>query len=166
MATPKKKPRAGGAKPGADDVRVLVRNRRATHDYHIHDRIEAGVALLGSEVKSLRDARASIGDGYAEIRRGEAWLVNVQIQEYPWANQFNHDPLRPRKLLLHKGELRKLAVKTEQRGYTLIPLQIYLKKGRVKVELGLVTSKRQYEKRDASREADAKREIDQALKRR
>ncbi|HUH03066.1 MAG TPA: SsrA-binding protein SmpB [Kofleriaceae bacterium] len=138
-----------------EGVKVLVRNRRATYDYAVSDRVEAGIALLGSEVKSLREGHAVIADGHAVIRNGEAWLVNVKIQEYPWANQFNHEPTRERKLLLHRSELKKLATKTQQRGYTLIPMSMYLKDGKIKVELGLATGKRQYDKRQAEREKNA-----------
>lgn len=135
-----------------EGAKVLVRNRRATYDYAVSDRFEAGISLLGSEVKSLREGHAVIADGHAVIRNGEAWLVGVKIQEYPWANQFNHEPERERKLLLHRHEIKKLATKTQQRGYTLIPLSIYLKNGKIKVELGLATGKRQYDKRQAERE--------------
>jgi len=150
----------------SDGVKVLVRNRRAFHDYQIGDRIEAGLVLVGSEVKSLREGRAALADAYAEIRGDEAWLVGVQIKEYPWANQFNHEPLRDRKLLLHRSEIRKLAIKTQQRGYTLVPLALYLKDGKIKVELGLASGKRKYEKRQAAKEATDRREIAQELKRR
>jgi SsrA-binding protein len=157
---------AGKKKPDDDGVRVLARNRRARHDYAIEETYEAGISLVGSEVKSLRDARVALTDAYAELRGGEAFLVNAQIDEYPWANQFNHDPRRTRKLLLHRQELRKLTVKTDQRGYSLIPLSIYLKNGKIKVELGLGVGRKHYEKRDAKREAEAKREIEQATRRR
>jgi SsrA-binding protein len=148
-----------------DGARVLVRNRRALHDYAIEETMEAGIVLLGSEVKSLRDARANLNDAYAEIRDSELWLVNAQIQEYPWANQFNHEPMRRRKLLLHKREIRRAAVKT-QRGFSLIPLSIYLKDGKIKVELALAVGKKLYEKREATREAEAQRDIDRALRQR
>lgn len=149
-----------------DGARVLVRNRRALHDYEIDETIEAGIVLVGSEVKSLREAHGHLNDAYAEIRNDEVWLNNAQIQEYPWANQFNHEPMRPRKLLLHKREIRRLAIKTQQRGFTLIPLAIYLNQGKIKVELGLAEGKKQYEKREATREAEAQRDIDRAMKRR
>ena len=144
--------------------KVIATNRKAAHDFHIHERIEAGIVLLGSEVKSLRDAKATIPDGWVEIKNGEAWLHGIAINEYPWANLFNHDQRRTRKLLLKKAEIEKLAVKTQQRGFTLIPLQLYFKEGLVKVQLGLVTHKKQHDKRDAKREADDKREIDRAMK--
>ena len=154
------------AAAGVDEIRVLVRNRRAFHDYEISDRLEAGLVLVGSEVKSLRDAKASLAEGFIEIRVGEAWLVGAQINEYPWANQFNHDPKRPRKLLLHREELARLEVKTSQRGFTLVPLSIYLKGGRIKLELGVARGKKQFEKRESKKQAEAKREIQQELRRR
>ena len=156
MAAPKK---------DADVIKLVAQNRKATHDFVIHERFEAGIVLVGSEVKSLRDAKVTLTDGFAEIRNGEAWLVGMNINEYAWANRFNHEPKRVRKLLLHKQEIAKLEGKTQLRGYTLIPLQLYFKKGKVKVELALVTHKKQHDKRAAKREADDKREIDRAMKR-
>ena len=157
----KKRQKPGSAPEG---TKLLVRNRTAARDYQIHDTIEAGLVLLGSEVKSLREAHATIGDAHVQIRQGEAWLIGATIKEYPWANQFNHEPGRDRKLLLHKREIARLAIKIQQRGFSLIPLSIYLKNGRIKTQLALVTGKKLYEKRDATREADAKREIDRAMK--
>jgi|SRR5688572_5819917 SsrA-binding protein len=145
-------------------VKVIATNRKATHDFHIHERVEAGIALVGSEVKSLRAAKATLVDGWVEIKKGEAWLHGIQINEYAQANRWGHDVHRLRKLLLHRHELDKLGTKTQQRGYTLIPLSLYFKGGRVKVELGLVTHKQHHDKREAKKEADAKREIDRALK--
>ncbi len=147
-----------------EGIKVVATNRKASHDFLIHERIEAGLVLVGSEVKSLREARTTIPDGWVEIRKGEAFLHGITINEYAWANRFGHDTGRIRKLLLHKAEIEKLAVKTQQRGYTLIPLQLYFKDGRVKCELGLVTHKKQYDKRNTKREADDKREIDRAMK--
>jgi SsrA-binding protein len=144
--------------------KTVATNRKASHDFHIHERMEAGMVLLGSEVKSMREAKVTIADGWVEIRKGEAWLHGVQVNEYKWANQFNHDVGRVRKLLLHRQEIDKLSIKTQQRGFTLIPLSLYFKDGRVKVELGLVTHKKVHDKRDAKREADDKREIDRAMK--
>jgi SsrA-binding protein len=146
--------------------KVLVRNRKALHEYEISETYEAGVQLLGSEVKSLRASHASINEGFVELRRGEAWLVGVQIEEYPWANQFNHEPTRRRKLLLHRQELGKLAKLTDQKGMTLVPLAIYLKGGKIKVEVAVGKGKRQYEKRESKKEAEAKREIDREMNRR
>lgn len=145
--------------------KFIAQNRKATHDFLIHERYEAGVALVGSEVKSLRDAKVTIADGWAEIRKGEVWLHGIQINEYPQANRDNHQVDRVRKLLLHKAEIAKLGAKTRERGFTLIPLALYWKEGRVKVELGLATHKKQYDKRAAKRAADDQREIDRAAKR-
>ena len=146
-------------------IKVVAQNRKASHDYFIHDKLEAGVVLVGSEVKSLRDSKVTMSEGWAEIRKGEAWLEGVQINEYPWANRYNHELKRPRKLLLHKRELDKLWTRTQVKGFTLIPLAIYFKNGRVKVELGLCTHKKLHDKRDAKRESEDKREIDRAMKR-
>jgi SsrA-binding protein len=151
-------------KPQAPIVKVIATNRKATHDFTIHERIEAGIALVGSEVKSLRAARVVIADGWVEIRKGQAFLHNVQIHEYAQANRWGHDIERVRKLLLHKHEIDKLGVKTQQRGFTLIPLALYFKGGRVKAELGLATHKKHHDKRETKKAADAKREIDRELK--
>ena len=156
----------GKAKPPQEGVKVLARNRRARHDYDIEETLEAGIALVGSEVKSLRDQRASIAEGHVTIRDREAWLVGVQIQEYPWAHDRTHAPTRDRKLLLHRREIDKLDTKLTQRGYALIPLAFYTKQGTIKLEIGVARGKRQYEKRESQKEAEAKREIDRALRRR
>ena len=153
------------AKQAADGLRVIATNRKASHDFHIHERVEAGIALVGSEVKSLRDAKVTIADGWVEIRRGQAYVHGIQINEYAQANRWQHEVARVRKLLLHKREINKLGDKTTVKGYTLIPLSLYFKGAKVKVELGLVTNKKQYDKRAAKREADDKREIDRAMKR-
>ena len=152
------------AKPAADAVRVIATNRKASHDFHIHERLEAGIALVGSEVKSLREAKVTIADGWVEIRKGQAFVHGIQINEYAQANRWQHDVSRVRKLLLHRHELAKLGDKTQIQGYTLIPLGLYFKGARVKVELALVTHKKQHDKRAAKREADDKREIDRAMK--
>ena len=152
------------AKKPADGVRVIATNRKATHDFHIHERFEAGIALVGSEVKSLRDAKVTIADGWVEIRKGQAFVHGIQINEYAQANRWQHDVARVRKLLMHRHELDKLGDKTQIQGYTLIPLGLYFKGAKVKVELALVTHKKQHDKRAAKREADDKREIDRAMK--
>jgi SsrA-binding protein len=145
--------------------KLICKNRRAFRDYYVLSRYEAGMALVGSEVKSLRDGRASLGsDAYAEVKDSELFLVGCHIAEYPGANQFNHEPLRVRKLLMHKAEIRKLAIKLLERGYTLVPLQLYFAKGRAKVELGLAKGKRQYDKRAAVRQRDQARELDGEMK--
>lgn len=147
-----------------EDAILLVRNKKAWHDYEIVERFEAGMVLVGSEVKSLRDRRASLVEGYIEVRGGEAWLVGVTINEYPWANQFNHDPTRRRKLLLHRAEIKKLDTMVSQRGHSAVPLSLYLLRGLVKLAIGVGKGKRHYEKREAKKESDAQREIDRALR--
>ncbi|MBC7977623.1 MAG: SsrA-binding protein SmpB [Myxococcales bacterium] len=153
------------AKTPPDVVRVIASNRKATHDFHVHERMEAGIALVGSEVKSLRESKITIADGWVEIRKGQAYVHGIQINEYAQANRWQHEVARVRKLLLHKQEINKLGTKTLVKGYTLIPLSVYFKGSKVKVELALVTHKKQHDKRAAKREADDKREIDRAMKR-
>jgi SsrA-binding protein len=150
--------------PDKKAIKTIATNRKATHDFSLHERIEAGIALVGSEVKSLREARVVIADGWVEIRKGQAWLHGIQIQEYAQANRWGHDIDRVRRLLLHKHEINKLGIKTSQRGFTLIPLQMYFKGGHVKVELALATHKKQHDKRATKRAADDQREIDRATK--
>jgi SsrA-binding protein len=147
-----------------DHVVVIATNRKATHDFVIHEKMEAGIVLVGSEVKSLRDAKVTMADGWVEIRKGQAFLHGIQINEYSQANRWQHDVARVRKLLMHKHEIEKLGTKTLIKGYTLIPLQLYFKGARVKVELALVTHKQHHDKRQAKKDADAKREIDRAMK--
>jgi len=145
-------------------MKVVCTNRKAYHDYHIEDTVEAGIALLGTEVKSLRDGRANLKDSYAVIKGGEVFLLNCHISPYSHGNIANHDPLRERKLLLHSAEIRKLQGKAAQKGYSLIPLKIYLKGPRFKVELGLAKGKKVFEKREAIKEREARKEIEKALK--
>ncbi len=152
------------AKTGEPVLKVIATNRKASHDFTIHERIEAGVALKGSEVKSLRDAKVTIADGFVDIRKGQAYLHGIQINEYAQANRWGHDVDRVRKLLLHRHELAKLGDKVQLKGFTLIPLALYFKGPFVKIELGLVTHKKQHDKRESKREADDKREIDRAMK--
>lgn len=142
-----------------DQTRTIVcRNRRAQHDYFILDRIEAGLVLQGSEVKSLRDGRATLTDAYAVIERGEAYLVNLHIAPWPNAPYFNHNPLRKRKLLLHAKQIGKLQLKIEQRGLGLVALSIYFSaNNKAKVELGLVRGKKKYDKRESIRQRDEQR---------
>jgi SsrA-binding protein len=160
--------RAAVPKAAAGDavVKVIASNRKATHDFVIHDRLEAGIVLVGSEVKSLRDAAVTIADGWVEMKKGQAYIHGIQINEYAQANRWQHEVGRVRKLLLHRTEIDRLGVKTEQRGFTLIPLSIYFKGGKVKVELALVTHKKLHDKRESKRAADDKREIDRAMKQR
>ncbi|MBI4511457.1 MAG: SsrA-binding protein SmpB [Deltaproteobacteria bacterium] len=153
-------------KAAKEGRKILLRNRKALHDYAIDEQFEAGIVLLGSEVKSLRDSQGSLVDAFAEVRQEELWLVGAKINPYPWANQFNHEPERDRKLLMHKQEIRRLAQKIREKGYTLVPLEIYLSGSKVKVTLALAKGKRLYEKRESKKEAEARREIEAATARR
>ncbi|GAC1613334.1 MAG: SsrA-binding protein SmpB [Candidatus Dormibacteraceae bacterium] len=140
-------------------------NRRAYHDYFVDDKYEAGMLLLGTEVKSLRAGKCNLRDGYIRIVNNEAWLENVHISPYPQGNLQNHEPLRSRKLLLHREEIASLIGKVRQKGYTMIPLRVYIVRNRAKLEVGLGRGKRQYDKREALAEADAKREMARAIRR-
>jgi SsrA-binding protein len=147
--------------------RVLVaQNRKARHDYHIDDRYEAGLVLTGTEVKSLREGRASLVDGYAAVKEGEVWLHNVHIPEYTQGTWTNHEPRRARKLLLHRDQIRKLNAKTQESGLTIIPLALYFKDGYAKVEIGVARGKKSYDKRHSLAEREAKRDADRAMARR
>ena len=146
----------------ARDVAV---NRRAYHDYFIDEKMEAGIMLTGSEVKSVRNGRTNLRDGFVRIDGNEAWLENVNISPYTQANLMNHEPMRSRKLLLHRKQIASLIGKVRQKGYTLIPLRVYFSRNRAKVEVGLARGKRQYDKREAIAERDAKREIARAVRR-
>ena len=141
-----------------EDVQVLATNRQAFFNYFIEEKVEAGVALLGTEVKSLREGRANLKDGYAMVRQGEVWLINCHISPYSHGNLNNHDPLRERKLLLHREEIRRLDRKRRMSGLTLVPLRLYVRKGRIKVELGLARGKKLHDKREAIRQRDLDRE--------
>jgi len=145
--------------------KLITQNRRARHDYEILDTVEAGLVLLGPEVKSLRDGRANLSDAYAAIRGSEAWLVNAHISPYAQAARENPDPRRERKLLLHRREIARLAGQVSERGLTLVPLAMYFKAGRAKVELGLARGKRSYDKRETIRRREQEREIERALRR-
>jgi len=145
-------------------VKVVATNRKAFHEYFIHDTSEAGIALLGSEIKSIRAGRVSLQDGYVSFEKGEAWLVNVHIAQYDPASRQNHDPKRRRKLLLHRREIDRLAGKVQEKGFTVIPTRLYLKDGRAKVEIGLAKGKRLYDKREAIAKRDSQRQVDRALK--
>ncbi len=154
----------GGDKP-AEGERVVATNRRARFDYAIEDRWEAGLALTGSEVKSLRDGNVSLSDAYALPKGDELFLVNCRIGEYKQASHFGHAPLRDRKLLMRRAEIDRVRGKVEQRGYTLVPLRIYFKKGWAKVELGLGKGRAHEDRREAIAERESKREMDRALAR-
>ncbi len=147
------------------EERVLATNKKAFHEYFILDRFEAGLVLLGTEVKSIREGRINLKDAYAMVRREEAFLLNCHISPYSHGNRENHDPLRTRKLLLHHREIRKLIGKTQEKGLTLIPLRVYLRRGRIKVELGLARGKKLFDKRETERRREADRESRAAMKR-
>jgi len=150
----------------ADDFKMVAKNRKARFEYTIEDSFEAGMVLVGTEVKSLRQGRINLRDGYVRIKAGELWLENVHITPYPFAHYGNHEPLRSRKLLVHKREIRRLTGKVAERGYSLIPLSLYFKKGRAKIQIGLAKGKKAYDKRRALRERQESREIERALRRR
>jgi len=145
-------------------MKVVCQNRKAYHDYHIDETVESGIALLGTEVKSLREGKANLKDSYVIIKGGEVFLLNCHISPYSHGNIMNHDPLRTRKLLLHKKEISRLAGKVVAKGYTLIPLKMYFKDSFAKVEIGLAKGKKLFEKRDTIKEREARREIERAMK--
>ncbi|HAH96279.1 MAG TPA: SsrA-binding protein [Firmicutes bacterium] len=142
----------------------IVVNRQARHEYFIIETYEAGIALAGTEVKSLRQGKGSLNDAFARVEHNEMLLYNMHISPYDFGNRFNLDPLRPRKLLLHKEEIRRLYGKTREKGLTLVPLRFYLKRGKVKVELALAKGKRLYDKREDLAARDAKREVERAFR--
>ncbi len=148
----------------ADSIKLLAQNKKAYHDYFIEDTYECGIELVGTEVKSMRAGGVNLKDSYAGLRNGEVILHNMHVSPYEKGNIFNRDPLRERKLLLHKYEIRKLIGKTKETGYSLVPLKVYLKGSRIKIELALVKGKKLYDKRDAIADRDAKRQIDRKIK--
>ncbi len=155
-----------GKRADVDGVKVVAKNRRAVFDYAIEERIEAGIALTGSEVKSLREANVALSDSYAALRGDDLWLFNCRIGEYKSAAAgFGHEPLRERRLLLHRSEIEKLRGKVQQRGYTLVPISLYFKDGWAKVELGLGRGKTHEDRRDHIAERESRREMDRALSR-
>jgi SsrA-binding protein len=149
--------------PKESGRKFIAQNRKARHDYHIEDTVEAGIVLTGTEVKSLREGRASLVDGYATIDGGEVWLHRIHIPEYTEGSWTNHEPRRARKLLLHRREIEKLSGKTTEAGFTLVPLALYFKDGKAKVELAVGRGKRSYDKRQDLAKRDARREIARAM---
>ena len=147
-------------------IKVIATNRKARHEYHFHDTYEAGLVLMGSEIKSIRAGRVSLQEGFVLFEGGEAWLVNVHIAQYNPASQQSHEPRRRRKLLLHRREIDRLRGRVQEKGYTVIPTKLYLKDGRAKVEIALARGKRQYDKRQTLAKRDSKRRIERALKER
>ena len=145
-------------------IKVIAENRKAHHDYFIEERYECGVVLSGTEVKSMRAGKCNLKDSYCQVKNGEMWLIGVHISPYENGNRFNLDPMRSRKLLLHKKEIIKLFSKTKLDGLTLVPTKCYFKDGRVKFEIGLARGKKNYDKRDSMAQRDARMEIDRAMK--
>ena len=148
-------------KPG---IKIVAENRRARHEYHIHETFEAGLVLTGTEIKSLRAGRANLTDSYAKIENKELFLISAHISPYDQGNRFNHEPRRTRKLLMHRAEIMRPLGKTREKGFTLVPLKVYLTHGLAKVELALASGKDLYDKRQAAAEHDAKREVDRVLR--
>ncbi|UCG78089.1 MAG: SsrA-binding protein SmpB [Nitrospirota bacterium] len=145
-------------------MKIIAQNKKAFHDYHIEDTLEVGISLKGTEVKSVREGRINLKDSYVIIKKEEAFLLNCHISPYSHGNLMNHDPLRTRKLLLHKREIRKLSGQLAQKGYSLVPLKVYLKGPHIKLEIGLAKGKRFFEKRESIKEREAKREMERAMK--
>nr|HID14363.1 SsrA-binding protein SmpB [Anaerolineae bacterium] len=146
------------------DIKVIATNRKAARDFYLEERHEAGLVLTGTEIKSIRAGRVNLSDGYVQPRDGELWLLNVHIAPYDPSGRYSHEPRRPRKLLLHRREINRLTSRVQERGYTIVPLRLYLKGGRAKVEIALARGKRKYDKRQAIAKRDAQREIDRELK--
>ena len=148
----------------SEGVKIIAVNRKARHDYSVDETYECGIELLGTEVKSFRDGKISFPDAWAEVINKEVWLRSLRIAENPFSSIFNHDPDRKKRLLLHRDEIKRITRKTEEKGYTLIPLSFYFKKGRVKVELGLCKGKKQYDKRADIKANDIKRDIEREFR--
>lgn len=144
--------------------KLVASNRKARHEYFIEETYEAGIALTGTEIQSVRQGRVSLADAYAEVRSGEVYLINSHIAEYAYGNRLNHNPRRPRKLLLHKAEIRRLDSRVRERGYTIVPLRMYLRQGLAKVEIGLARGKKLWDKREDIAKRDAQREIERTSK--
>ena len=148
----------------ADGIKLIAENRKARHDYFVEEKLEAGLVLTGTEVKSLRAGKANLQDSYAIVKNGELWLFNAHIPPYDLGNRANHEPLRTRKLLVHKAEFQNLAGRIEGTGFTLIPLRLYFKDGIVKVEVGVAKGKKAHDKRDTIKARETKRQLDQLRK--
>lgn len=149
----------------AKNEKVIAQNRRARHEYQVLDTLECGIVLVGSEVKSLRNGHMSMEEAYARVKDDEVWLIGCDIQEYSYSHQLNHVPKRPRKLLLHRREIRKFASQAYEKNLTLVPLKMYFKRGRAKVLLGICRGKKLYDKRDSMKKRDMQRDIDRAMRR-
>lgn len=147
-------------------IKVVATNRKAARDFYLEERREAGLVLTGTEIKSIRAGRVNLSDGYVQHRDGELWLINVHIAPYDPAGRYGHDPRRPRKLLLHRREIDRLTARVNERGYTIVPVRLYLKNGLAKVEIALARGKRKYDKRQAIAKRDAQRDVERALRER
>jgi SsrA-binding protein len=165
-APAKAKSKGKKAPQEAEGIKVVARNRKARHEYDLQEKVEAGIVLTGTEVKSLRNGKASLDEAYAEVTGSELWLMGCDIPEYLQANRMNHVPKRKRKLLLHRREIDRLQTQSGEKGLTLIPLSIYFKKGMAKVEISLAKGRKTYDKRQALKSQEAKRDIDRAMRRR
>lgn len=161
-----KKAQKQAVKPAQNEnaIKMITVNRKAYHDYTVERTVEAGISLVGTEIKSIRDGKVNLRSSYAIIRQGEVWLENAHIAVYDFGNRFNHEPMRRRKLLLHRREIRQLEERVATKGLTLIPLKLYLKGGRAKIELGLCRGKKLYDKREAIAERDVKRDMERILR--
>ena len=148
----------------SEGIKIVAENRKAFHDYFIEDRVEAGIILTGTEIKSIRNGKINLKDSYARVNNGEVWVYQMHISPFEQGNRYNHDPLRPRKLLLHRSEINKLVGKIQQQGLTLLPIKVYLKNGMAKVELAVGQGKKNYDKRQALAEREGKRDIERALR--
>jgi len=144
--------------------KLVAQNKKAFHDYHIEERFEAGIVLTGTEIKSIRLGKVNLRDSFAQVRRGEVTLHNMHVSPYEQGNRYNHEPLRTRKLLLHRNEINKLIGSIKEKGFTLVPLRLYLKNGLAKVEIALAKGKKEYDKRETLKKKDAQREIEKAIK--
>jgi SsrA-binding protein len=164
MATKTSSPSANAPTRRGD--RVVTTNRRAFHDFHILESIEAGIVLTGTEIKSIREGKATVSEAYARLENGELWLIGSHVAPYSHGNRSNHDPDRPRKLLVHRRELDRLQAAVEQKGLTLIPLRLHLKQGLAKIDIGVARGKKLYDKRAAEAERQSRRDVDRALRER
>ncbi|MFO7884677.1 MAG: SsrA-binding protein SmpB [Desulfobacteraceae bacterium] len=149
---------------GSDHIKIIANNKKAKHDFFISDEVEAGIVLVGTEVKSIREGRVNLKDSYADIRNGEVFLRQLHISPYKYAYYGNHEPLRSRKLLLNKSEIKKLIGKVNERGFTIVPLKLYFKNSRIKVQIGLAKGKKLYDKRETIKKKDMDREMDRIKK--
>jgi SsrA-binding protein len=150
--------------PRAENIKIICKNRKAFFNFEIEDTFECGIVLLGSEVKSLRNGKANLSDSYGKVRNGEIFLIDAHISPYEQSNRLNHDPLRQRKLLLHKREIKRLTGKVAERGFSLIPLKMYFKNGKVKVEMALARGKKTYDKREVIKKKEQRRELERLVK--